>query len=51
MSGVPTGLDFGAVMAIAEAQGADLALLADAIGEFEIALLAGISGEDDQGED
>lgn len=45
MAGIPVGLDFGAVMAVAVAQEADLELLSDTLPEFEAALLAGMSGE------
>jgi hypothetical protein len=52
MSGAACSLDFASVMAIAEAQGADLALLAEALPDVEIAVLAGAIGdpEDDPGE-
>jgi hypothetical protein len=53
MAGVATGLDFGAIMAIAHAQDADLALLADTLPDFEIALLTRLNGDadDDSGDD
>lgn len=45
MSGVPSGLDFGAVLAIAQSNGTDLELLADALPEVELMILAGLSGD------
>ena len=51
MSGLASGLDFGAVMAVAEMQGVDLELLAEALPEVEIAMLAGISGEQEEGDE
>lgn len=48
MTGVPVGLDFGAVMTVAAAQDADIELLAECLPEFEIALLAGLSGDVDE---
>lgn len=43
--GSPIGLDFGPVMTVAAARGADLELLADVLPEVENALLDAISGE------
>lgn len=50
MAGIPTGLDFAAVMTIGAGQGADLALLAEALPEFETVLLAGMAGDTDEGD-
>lgn len=47
MSGVPSGLDFGAVFAIAQANGTDLELLADALPEVELMILAGQADDGD----
>lgn len=50
MAGVAVGLDFGAIMAVATAQGADAGFLSEVLPEAEVAILAGISG-DSEGED
>lgn len=48
MSGTPSGLDFGAVMMVAGAQGADLELLAEALPDIEAALLAALAGDGEE---
>lgn len=50
MSGTAVGLDFGAVMAVGQARGADPELLSEALPDIEIAIIAGANGDPD-GED
>lgn len=50
MVGVATGLDFGAIMMVAQGQGADLELLSETLPGFEAAVLAGLNGEMDNGD-
>jgi hypothetical protein len=40
MAGVPTGVDYGAVMLMGAAQDADLELLSDILPDFELVLLS-----------
>lgn len=47
--GTPIGLDYGAVMAVATAQGADVELLAEVLPSVEAAIL--LSFDDDGGGD
>jgi len=52
--GGPYGLDFGAIMTMGAALGADLELLADVLPGIEAARIGGLSGEeegDDHGSD
>lgn len=54
--GVPIGVDFGAVLAVAEAQGADTELIAEALPAVEAALIDALSGDgtddfDEEGSD
>lgn len=50
MAGVAAGLDFAAILTIADAQGADVALLADALPEIESVMIAGMNGDVEQEE-
>lgn len=44
MAGVPVGLDFGAIMAVAATQGAAAAaLVAEALSDVETAILVGLA--------
>ena len=49
--GGPFALDFGAVMAVAAAIGADTALVAELLPDVENAILTGIAGDDDGDDD
>ncbi|HVM38291.1 MAG TPA: hypothetical protein VM265_07890 [Sphingomicrobium sp.] len=47
MAGVPVGLDFAAVLASAEAQGAGTGLIAEILPDIEVVLLTALAeGED-----
>jgi len=45
MAGVPVGLDFGAVLAIAAAQGTDLDLLSDVLPDVEISIVSALNAD------
>lgn len=47
MEGTAVGLDFGAILAVADAQGADAELLADVLPTAEAAILAALNADDD----
>jgi hypothetical protein len=49
--GTPIGLDYGAVMAVATARGADVELLSEVLPAVEAAILDNLAGEesDDDG--
>lgn len=47
MGGVPVGLDFGAILAIGAATGADLEMLAEALPEAESAILSAMADGND----
>jgi hypothetical protein len=49
--GMPFGMDFGAVMTMAAARGADTALVAEALPAVEAAVLAGLAREEDGDDD
>lgn len=51
MSGQPFGLDFGAVMLMAQARGTDLALLSEVLPAIEAAILTGREAYDEGGGD
>lgn len=46
----PYGLDFGAVMQVGQALGADTALLADILPQIETVVLLALKGEDQNSE-
>jgi hypothetical protein len=48
--GQPFALDYGAVMAVGAALGADAEILADVLPAAERAIIAGLSGDDDTSE-
>lgn len=48
--GGPFGLDFGAVLMMGAAMGADLELLADVLPDVEAARIAGLRGEGGEGD-
>lgn len=48
MSGVPVGLDFGAIMAVAGPMGADLEMLSEALPDLESAILSAMAGDESE---
>ena len=48
--GQPFALDYGAVMIVGAARGANLEMLADVLPAAERAIIAGLSGDDDGSE-
>lgn len=48
MGGVAAGLDYGAVMTFADAQGVDLELLTDVLPEVENSIVAAMNGDSDE---
>ena len=48
MAGTPYGLDFGAVMAVGEAGGCDLAMLSELLPRVEEAVLSGCATQDEE---
>lgn len=51
MAGVPVGLDFGAVLQMGEALGADSELLAETLPDFEAAVMASLNDDIEDSED
>lgn len=51
MAGTPVGLDFGAIMTVGAALGADLSLLAEILPDVELTIIAGLSGDTDPDEE
>lgn len=47
MAGIALGLDFGAVLALGQAQGADVELLAEVLPEIEPLVLAAFQPDDE----
>lgn len=45
---VPAGLDFGALFAVGQAQGADLGLLGEVAADVEDAILAGLNDDGEE---
>lgn len=48
MTGGAYALDFGAVMTVAAAQGADLELLSEALPDLELVMLSGMAGDTEE---